>query len=105
MPFTKGQIEELVRSVPCWHNSIDLGHGVVTPGRDSAQMLAAMRLPDLRGKTVLDIGAGEGRWRAELRRMRPAIRYVGVDPSEYVVARHGQRRNIRLRARISQGAA
>jgi SAM-dependent methyltransferase len=47
-------------------------------------------------RTVLDIGAGEGRWRAELRRLRPGIRYVGVDPSEYVVARHGKRRNIRL---------
>jgi SAM-dependent methyltransferase len=47
-------------------------------------------------RTVLDIGAGEGRWRAELRRMRPGIRYVGLDPSEYVVARYGKRRNIRL---------
>jgi SAM-dependent methyltransferase len=32
-------------------------------------------------RTVLDVGAGEGRWRAELRRLRPGIRYVGVDPS------------------------
>src|SRR4051812_3168269 len=49
-------------------------------------------------RTVLDIGAGEGRWRAELRRYRPDVRYLGVDPSEYVVARYGQRRNIRLGA-------
>jgi SAM-dependent methyltransferase len=49
-------------------------------------------------RTVLDIGAGEGRWRAELRRMRPDIRYIGVDPSEYVVARYGKERNIRLGA-------
>lgn len=47
-------------------------------------------------RTVLDVGAGEGAWRAELRRLRPRIRYVGVDPSEYVVERHGRRRNIRL---------
>jgi 2-polyprenyl-3-methyl-5-hydroxy-6-metoxy-1,4-benzoquinol methylase len=47
-------------------------------------------------RTVLDVGAGEGRWRAELRRIRPRIRYVGVDPSEWVVARYGHRRNIRL---------
>ena len=47
-------------------------------------------------RSVLDIGAGEGRWRAELRRLRPDIRYLGVDPSEYVVRRHGKRRNIRL---------
>lgn len=47
-------------------------------------------------RSVLDIGAGEGAWRAELRRLRPSIRYTGIDPSEYVVRRHGVRRNIRL---------
>jgi SAM-dependent methyltransferase len=47
-------------------------------------------------RTVLDIGAGEGAWRTELRKLRPDVRYVGVDPSEYVVARYGKRRNIRL---------
>ncbi|MDQ2667211.1 MAG: class I SAM-dependent methyltransferase, partial [Gemmatimonadota bacterium] len=47
-------------------------------------------------RSVLDIGAGEGAWRAELRRLRPSIQYTGIDPSEYVVRRHGVRRNIRL---------
>ncbi|MEO7454902.1 MAG: class I SAM-dependent methyltransferase [Gemmatimonadaceae bacterium] len=47
-------------------------------------------------RTVLDIGAGEGAWRAELKRMRPQAQYLGFDPSEYVVRRHGKRRNIRL---------
>jgi SAM-dependent methyltransferase len=47
-------------------------------------------------RSVLDIGAGEGVWGTELRRMRPGLRYVGVDPSEWVVARHGRRRSIRL---------
>jgi 2-polyprenyl-3-methyl-5-hydroxy-6-metoxy-1,4-benzoquinol methylase len=47
-------------------------------------------------RSVLDIGAGEGVWGVELRRLRPGIRYLGVDPSEYVVNRHGRRRNIRL---------
>lgn len=47
-------------------------------------------------RSVLDIGAGEGAWRAELRRLRPDIRYLGIDPSEYVVRKHGKRRNIRL---------
>jgi SAM-dependent methyltransferase len=47
-------------------------------------------------RSVLDVGAGEGTWGVELRRMRPGIRYLGVDPSEYVVAKHGRRRNIRL---------
>ncbi|MEO6525068.1 MAG: class I SAM-dependent methyltransferase [Gemmatimonadaceae bacterium] len=47
-------------------------------------------------RTVLDVGAGEGTWGIELRRLRPGLRYVGIDPSEYVVARHGRRRNIKL---------
>jgi 2-polyprenyl-3-methyl-5-hydroxy-6-metoxy-1,4-benzoquinol methylase len=47
-------------------------------------------------RSVLDVGAGEGVWGTELRRIRPGIRYLGVDPSEYVVGRHGKRRNIRL---------
>jgi SAM-dependent methyltransferase len=47
-------------------------------------------------RSVLDVGAGEGIWGRELRRMRPGLRYLGLDPSEYVVARHGGRRNIRL---------
>jgi 2-polyprenyl-3-methyl-5-hydroxy-6-metoxy-1,4-benzoquinol methylase len=47
-------------------------------------------------RSVLDVGAGEGAWRREIRRMRPDVRYLGVDPSEWVVARHGRRRNIRL---------
>jgi SAM-dependent methyltransferase len=47
-------------------------------------------------RTVLDVGAGEGTWGVELRRLRPGLRYLGIDPSEYVVARHGSRRNIKL---------
>lgn len=47
-------------------------------------------------RSVLDIGAGEGQWRGALRRIRGAIRYAGVDPSEYAVGRYGRRRNIRL---------
>jgi predicted TPR repeat methyltransferase len=47
-------------------------------------------------RSVLDVGAGEGVWGTEIRRMRPGLRYLGVDPSEWVVAKHGRRRNIRL---------
>lgn len=47
-------------------------------------------------RSVLDVGCGEGQWRAALRRFRPSLLYTGVDPSEYAVARFGKRRNIRL---------
>jgi SAM-dependent methyltransferase len=47
-------------------------------------------------RTVLDIGCGEGDWRAPLLRLRPGLHYMGVDGSEYAVTRHGRRRNLRL---------
>ncbi len=47
-------------------------------------------------RTVLDVGAGEGAWGMEVKKLRRGARYVGVDPSEYAVARYGKRRNIRL---------
>ena len=47
-------------------------------------------------RTVLDVGCGEAPWRAILRRLRPRLRYTGVDSSEYAVRRFGKRRNIRF---------
>jgi SAM-dependent methyltransferase len=46
-------------------------------------------------RSVLDIGCGEADWFAILRRLRPAAKYTGIDPSPYVVGRYGRRRNIR----------
>jgi len=46
-------------------------------------------------RTVLDVGCGEGAWRAHLRRLRPAVRYTGVESSEYAVRRFGRLRGIR----------
>ncbi len=45
-------------------------------------------------RTVLDIGCGEGAWRAPLLKLRPKLQYMGFDSSEYAVARHGARRNL-----------
>jgi tRNA (mo5U34)-methyltransferase len=60
-------IEELktkVQAVPFWWHSIQLAEGVITPGVKTPEMLAQelnnMRLPDLHGKSVLDIGAWDG---------------------------------------------
>jgi SAM-dependent methyltransferase len=46
-------------------------------------------------RSVLDVGCGEGIWRAQLKRLRPGVRYVGVESSEYAVARFGKSRGIR----------
>lgn len=44
--------------------------------------------------SVLDVGAGEGAWQPILRRLRPEVRYLGIDPSEYAVRKFGARRNL-----------
>ena len=45
-------------------------------------------------RTVLDIGAGEGAWRAPLLKLRPRLQYLGFDSSHYAVERFGARRNL-----------
>jgi tRNA (mo5U34)-methyltransferase len=60
----RDELQRLVDSVPVWFHSIDLGEGVVSPGVKTADLLrdelAALQLPDLTGRTVLDIGAWDG---------------------------------------------
>ena len=51
--------------------------------------------------SVLDVGCGEAPWREQLKKLRPRVRYTGLDGSEYVVARYGRSHNIRL-ARVGQ---
>ncbi len=46
-------------------------------------------------KTVLDVGCGEGTWRAPLLAGHRGLQYTGVDSSEYVRQRFGRTRNIR----------
>lgn len=63
-----------------WHHSMDLGHGIVTPGQDnSARKLARLQLPaSLAGKTVLDVGAWDGFFSFEAER-RGATRVLATD--------------------------
>jgi tRNA (mo5U34)-methyltransferase len=53
-----------VAQVPVWWHSIDLAGGIVTPGYKSPQLLReewrSLRLDNLAGKSVLDIGAWDG---------------------------------------------
>lgn len=63
-----------------WYHTIDLGHGIRTPGvDDSAQRLARVQLPrSLEGLSVLDIGAWDGFFSFECER-RGAARVVAAD--------------------------
>ncbi|MDQ3040334.1 MAG: class I SAM-dependent methyltransferase [Pseudomonadota bacterium] len=47
-------------------------------------------------RSVLDIGCGEGAWRAPLRKLRPKVDYIGFDSSEYAVTRYGRSRDLHL---------
>jgi tRNA (mo5U34)-methyltransferase len=82
MVFTKEQLEAMAKSVPVWFHSIGLGQGIVTNGWKSASQLAhevnSFRLPDLRGKSVLDINAWDGFFSFEAER-RGASRVVALD--------------------------
>jgi tRNA (mo5U34)-methyltransferase len=75
-------LRALADSVPFWWHSIDLGDGVVTPGEKPADWLAveldALHLPELEGKTVLDVGAWDGFMSFEAER-RGAARVVALD--------------------------
>ncbi len=63
-----------------WYHTIDLGQGIVTPGADdTAARLPKIGMPsDLRGRSVLDIGAWDGFWSFEAER-RGAARVVASD--------------------------
>lgn len=65
-----------------WFHSIELGGGVVTPGLKTREQLASelesLRLPDLAGRTVLDIGSWDGFFAFEAER-RGAARVVALD--------------------------
>src|SRR4051812_11182766 len=56
--------EAAIKSSPYWFHAIELAPGITTPGRKSTEQLEeqvrSCQLPDLRGKTVLDIGAFDG---------------------------------------------
>jgi tRNA (mo5U34)-methyltransferase len=52
-----------------WFHTIDLGNGIYTPGqKDTPAEVVHMRLPDLAGRTVLDVGAYDGFYSFEAER-------------------------------------
>jgi tRNA (mo5U34)-methyltransferase len=81
-PAEHDRLRARVRSCLFWWHSIDLGQGVVTPGHKTPEVLRAeleaQRWPDLRGKTVLDVGAWDGFFSFEAER-KGARRVVALD--------------------------
>jgi tRNA (mo5U34)-methyltransferase len=85
--FERRKLRAYADGVGFWWHSIDLGHGVVTPGAKTPEVLAAelaaLDLPPLQGKTVLDIGGWDGYFAFEAER-RGAARVAVLD--EYMWA-------------------
>jgi tRNA (mo5U34)-methyltransferase len=81
--FSKEQLETMAQAVPVWCHTIHLGHGVVTPGimgslPEMENRLATLRLPELSGKSVLDINTLDGFFAFAAER-RGARRVVALD--------------------------
>jgi len=82
MSGLRERAEEVIKSHPEWYHSIELSPGVVTPGRAPFEAwereLRNLRLPDLHGKSVLDIGAYDGFFSFAAERLG-ASRVVSLD--------------------------
>ena len=76
--------------LPDWYHKIDLGNGLVTPGRDYEPIWsvcqATMDQIDFTGKRVLDIGACDGKW-SFAAEQRGAAMVVAVDLFDYALDR------------------
>jgi tRNA (mo5U34)-methyltransferase len=72
---------DLVREIKerKWFHTIDLGDGLITPGNPpSVALSTAGAIPDVRGRSVLDIGAWDGKYSFEAERAG-ASRVVALD--------------------------
>jgi SAM-dependent methyltransferase len=81
-----------------WYHDPSTRVGTAETARRKARLAlaAAEFMLDARVSSVLDIGCGAGLWYAALRRLRPELRYVGIDSSPYVVERFSATRDVRL---------
>jgi tRNA (mo5U34)-methyltransferase len=82
-----------------WFHSIELAPGLVTRGLDDTRArVDILRLPDLRGKTVLDVGAWDGFFSFEAER-RGAARVVATDSFAWSGATWGRKDGFELARR------
>ena len=89
------ELNDKVAAIPFWWHSVDLGMGVVTPGLKTptahARELASLHLPDLRGKSVLDIGAWDGFYSFAAERLGAAL-VVALDHHVWGLDREAKNR-------------
>ena len=89
------ELYKQVAAVPFWFHSIDLGNGVFTPGTKTPEHhkreLASLRLPDLEGKSVIDIGAWDGFYSFTAERLG-AARVVALDSHVWALDQEAKNR-------------
>ena len=97
------EAQEIMRRIAGigWYHTIDLGHGVATPGFiDNRPSVPLFGIPaDLAGKRCLDIGTYDGFWAFEMER-RGAAEVVGIDvdsPIEHDIPRLARLKALRER--------
>lgn len=78
-PMERAELLEQVNSLD-WMHTIDLGHGIVTPGKwpVNRRILEAFNAVDFKGKKVLDVGACNGLWTFEAEK-RGAAQVYSID--------------------------
>ncbi len=79
-----------------WYRRADLGGSARLARKVALAVATAEYYLERPVRRVLDIGCGEGAWRAPLLKLRPKVEYLGFDSSEYAVRRYGRTRNLHL---------
>lgn len=77
------------------HPRTKIHQGISLERKVRLAVAVAEHLLDRPLRSVLDVGCGEGAWFVPLQKHRPRARYLGLDPSPYVVRRFGRSRNVR----------
>lgn len=88
--FTPQEKKVLVNKVSYWWHTIDLGNGVVTPGliHPEVHRMRSSAIPqNLKGKTVLDIGAWDGYYSFECEKRGAKV--TAIDNNQHLKGHKG----------------
>lgn len=81
--MSPSEIQRTVDAVGHWHHTIHFPHGIVSPGAyDPRQLFERLRLSDLRGKRVLDVGTRDGYFAFECEKLGAQVVAIDhIDPA------------------------
>jgi SAM-dependent methyltransferase len=69
-------------------------HRALVARKAALAVAAAEHLLERPVRNALDVGCGEAPWRGALLGIRPRLRYVGVEPSDWAARRYGRNRGV-----------